>query len=106
MQLAADLEYKVVEREMTRAEMYIADEVFLSGTAAEIRPCQDDRRKAHRDGKAGTITSELRRVLSEVTSGKRPEYLGWLDFVEEAPTNPSNRYLSNEQVHRPRWNKN
>jgi branched-chain amino acid aminotransferase len=84
IQIADDLGLDVVERDIARAELYQADEVFLTGTAAEVVPVRevDD----HRLGPPGEITRTIQERFFEAIQGKRPEYLEWLDFVElEAP---------------------
>ena len=53
IQIARDLGYAVVERDVARAELYLADEVFMSGTAAELVPVRRDRRPPDRRGRAG-----------------------------------------------------
>ena len=54
MQIARDLGYEIVERDLARAELYLADEVFMSGTAAEMVPGVRDRRPQDRRGRGGT----------------------------------------------------
>ena len=88
MQIAADLGFEVVERDIARGELYQADEVFLTGTAAEIVPVReiDD----HLLGEPGEITQAIQKRFFEAIQGKRDEYLEWLDFVDldagRAPT--------------------
>jgi len=80
VQIAADLGFKVVERDMARGELYQADELFLTGTAAEIVPVReiDD----HPLGEPGEITKAIQQCFFEAIQGKRDEYLEWLDFVD------------------------
>ncbi len=82
IQIARDLGHEVVERDMARAELYLADEVFLSGTAAELVPVSeiDD----HRIGSAqpGPITREIQRVFDDALHGRDPRYVEWLDLVK------------------------
>jgi branched-chain amino acid aminotransferase len=80
MQIAQDLGFDVVERDIARAELYQADEVFLTGTAAEVVPVRevDDQLV----GPPGEITKAIQGRFFEAIKGKRPEYLEWLDFVE------------------------
>jgi branched-chain amino acid aminotransferase len=79
-QIAADLGFEVVERHIARGELYQADEVFLTGTAAEIVPVRevDDIRL----GPPGELTQAIQKRFFEAIQGKRDEYLEWLDFVE------------------------
>ena len=79
-QIAADLGFEVVERDIARGELYQADEVFLTGTAAEIVPVReiDD----HVLGPPGELTQAIQTRFFDAIKGKREEYLEWLDFVE------------------------
>ncbi len=87
IQIAADRGYEVVEREIARAELYLADEVFMTGTAAELVPVReiDDHDVGH--GGRGPITAELQRVFMDALRGRELRYSAWLDYVEvPAPT--------------------
>jgi branched-chain amino acid aminotransferase len=79
-QIAADLGFEVVERDIARGELYQADEVFLTGTAAEVVPVRaiDD----HLLGEPGELTQAIQKRFFEAIQGKREEYLEWLDFVD------------------------
>jgi branched-chain amino acid aminotransferase len=81
IQIARDLGYEVVERNLARAEMYLADEVFLTGTAAELVPVReiDDHRIG--TGEPGPITGEIQRIFDDALHGRDPRYTGWLDVV-------------------------
>ena len=80
IQIARDLGYTVVERDIARAELYLAEEVFLTGTAAELVPVRevDD----HPLGEPGEITRHLQAKFQDALYGRAEEYLEWLDFVE------------------------
>jgi len=80
VQIAGDLGYRVEERDIARAELYLADEVFLTGTAAELVPVReiDD----HAIGEPGEITRVIQKKLDDALHGRAEEYLEWLDFVE------------------------
>ena len=80
IQIARDLGYTVVERDIARAELYLAEEVFLTGTAAELVPVReiDD----HPLGGPGEITRHVQGKFEDALIGKAEEYLEWLDFVE------------------------
>jgi branched-chain amino acid aminotransferase len=82
LQIARDLGLEVVERDLARAELYLAEEVFLSGTAAELVPVReiDDHRIG--DGVPGPITRELQRVFDDALHGRDPRYVEWLDVVK------------------------
>ena len=80
IQIARDLGYTVVERDIARAELYLAEEVFLTGTAAELVPVReiDD----HLIGEPGEITRVVQAKFEDALHGRAEEYLEWLDFVE------------------------
>jgi branched-chain amino acid aminotransferase len=80
IQIAADLGYEVVERDIARSELYLADEVFLCGTAAELVPVRevDD----HQIGEPGELTRLIQAKFEDALHGRAQEYLEWLDFVE------------------------
>jgi branched-chain amino acid aminotransferase len=80
VQIAADLGFAVEQRDVSRGELYQADEVFLTGTAAEIVPVReiDD----HVVGPPGELTQAIQKRFFDAIKGKRDEYLEWLDFVE------------------------
>ncbi len=80
IQIARDLGYTVVERDIARAELYLAEEVFLTGTAAELVPVReiDD----HPLGEPGEVTRHIQAKFQDALNGRAEEYLEWLDFVE------------------------
>jgi len=80
IQIARDLGYSVVERDIARSELYLAEEVFLTGTAAELVPVReiDD----HPIGDPGEITRHIQAKFQDALYGRAEEYLEWLDFVE------------------------
>ncbi|MCD6016519.1 MAG: branched-chain amino acid transaminase [Solirubrobacterales bacterium] len=82
IQIARDLGYKVVDRDIARAELYLADEVFLCGTAAELVPVReiDD----HDLGDPGEITRAIQAMFDDALHGRAQEYAEWLDLVEPA----------------------
>jgi branched-chain amino acid aminotransferase len=81
IQLARDLGYEVVERDLARAELYLADEVFLTGTAAELVPVREVDDHAIGSGEPGQVTRELQRVFDDALHGRDERYLEWLDVV-------------------------
>ncbi|HEY2161866.1 MAG TPA: branched-chain amino acid transaminase [Solirubrobacteraceae bacterium] len=82
IRIATDLGYEIVEREVARAELYLADEVFMSGTAAEIVPVREIDDHTIGGGVPGPITRELQRVYDDAIHGRDPRYTEWLDVVE------------------------
>jgi branched-chain amino acid aminotransferase len=79
IQIARDLGYEVVERNIARAELALADEVFLTGTAAELTPMReiDDIEI----GPPGPITREVQGVFEDALCGRDARYADWLDLV-------------------------
>ena len=82
LQIARDLGYEIVERDLARAELYLADEVFMSGTAAELVPVREIDDHAIGSGEPGPMTREIQRVLDDALHGRDPRYADWLDLVE------------------------
>ncbi len=82
IRIARDLGYTVeVAHRVTRDLLYAADEVFMTGTAAEVTPVSQIDWRPIGKGEAGEITMRLREVYLEATTGKRPEYEHWLTYV-------------------------
>jgi branched-chain amino acid aminotransferase len=81
VQIARDLGYTVVERDLARSELYLAEEVFLVGTAAELVPVReiDD----HDLGEPGEITRVVQAKYEDALHARAQEYLEWLDIVEQ-----------------------
>ena len=82
IQIARDLGYTVVERDIARAELYLAEEVFLTGTAAELVPVREIDDHPLGEGKPGEITTHVQAKFEDALYGRAEEYLEWLDFVE------------------------
>ncbi len=82
MQIARDLGHDVVERNLARAELYLADEIFLSGTAAEIVPVREIDDHAVGDGRPGPVTREVQAVFEDALHGRAERYRDWLDVVK------------------------
>ncbi len=73
--------YKVIEREIPRTELYLADEVFLTGTAAEITPVISIDGKKVGNGRAGKVTKQISSIYSNITMGKNKKYAHWITAV-------------------------
>jgi branched-chain amino acid aminotransferase len=82
VQIARDLGYEVTERSIARAELYLADEVFMSGTAAELVPVREVDDHEVGTGKPGEVTRALQRVFEDALYGRAEQYREWLDYVE------------------------
>ncbi|MDZ7859299.1 MAG: branched-chain amino acid transaminase [Candidatus Krumholzibacteriota bacterium] len=81
IELAEDLGYEVVEKLIPREMLYIADEVFFTGTAAEITPIRSVDKIKIGEGKRGPITAELQELFFKVLNAEVEEKFHWLDFV-------------------------
>jgi branched-chain amino acid aminotransferase len=82
LQIAGDLGCEVVERDLARAELYLADEVLMSGTAAELVPVREIDDHVIGTGRPGPMTRELQRVFDDALHGRDARYSKWLDVVE------------------------
>jgi len=80
IQIAEDLGYTVVERDIARAELYIAEEAFLCGTAAELVPLREV--DGHELGEPGEVTKVIQAKFEDALHGRAPEYAEWLDLVQ------------------------
>jgi branched-chain amino acid aminotransferase len=81
IQIARDLGYEVVERDIARAELYLSDEVFMTGTAAELVPVREIDDHAIGGGIPGPITRELQAAFDDALHGRAERYRDWLDVV-------------------------
>jgi branched-chain amino acid aminotransferase len=79
MEIARDLGHELVERDIARAELPLADEVFLTGTAAELTPVReiDDIEI----GPPGPVTREIQQAFDDALHGRSERYVKWLDVV-------------------------
>jgi len=81
MRLAHERNYKIHLQRFTRDMMYTADEVFMTGTAAEVTPVREiDDRKIGR-GEPGPVTKELQAAYFDLVKGSATDHLEWLAFV-------------------------
>ena len=81
MRIAKDLGYSTKEKTITRSEAYLADEIFLTGTAAEITPVISIDGKKVGSGKPGNITKEIVSAYLDIVSAKNDKYSSWLSPV-------------------------
>jgi branched-chain amino acid aminotransferase len=81
MQIARDRGYEVVERNLVRAELALADEVFMTGTACELTPLREIDDISIGEGVPGPITREIQAAFDDAVHGRLPEYADWLDLV-------------------------
>jgi branched-chain amino acid aminotransferase len=81
IQIARDLGYEVVERNVARAELALADEVFLTGTACELTPMREIDDIPIGTGEPGPVTREIQELFEDAVQGRAPQYADWLDLV-------------------------
>ena len=81
IELAKDLGFEVERRNITRDEIYICDEAFLTGTAAEVTPVNSLDHRIIGNGKRGPITKKLQEAYFDVVYGKNPKYEHYLTYI-------------------------
>jgi branched-chain amino acid aminotransferase len=79
--ICADLGLKVVEKRITRDEIYICDEAFFTGTAAEVTPIRELDRLEIGQGSRGPITEKIQAAFFDIVNGRNPKYAAWLTAV-------------------------
>ena len=78
MQLAqAEMGLEIIERSIDRSELYIADEILLTGTAAHLTPVIEIDNRKIADGKTGPVSKQLQEMYFEIVKGRNPKYLHW-----------------------------
>lgn len=85
MQLAAERGMRLVEERFTRDEVYIADEAFFTGTAAEITPIREVDNRTIGPGKPGPVTKELQSAFFDIVQGRDGRHADWLTYVHGKP---------------------
>ena len=81
IQVARDLGYEVLETEITRTMLVTADEVWMTGTAAELAPVVMVHGRVIGDGIIGKVTQEIHAIFHDIAAGKAPKYESWIDYV-------------------------
>ncbi len=81
VQLAGELGIEVIEKRITRDEVYTADEAFFTGTAAEVTPIRELDNRAIGTGTRGPITEKLQALYFDVVKGKSAKHSNWLTLV-------------------------
>ncbi len=81
LQLAAEIGLSVIEKRITRDEVYSADEAFFTGTAAEVTPIRELDRRSIGSGTAGPITKQLQKMYFDAVTGKSAKHADWLTLV-------------------------
>ncbi|MDP9377816.1 MAG: branched-chain amino acid transaminase [Actinomycetota bacterium] len=82
IQIAEDLGYPVEVRDVARGELYLADEIFMTGTAAELTPIREIDDHPVADGKPGEITLQVQQAFEDALHGRSARYAEWLDLIE------------------------
>lgn len=82
MSIAEDLGYKVFEKNLSRFDLYTADEAFFTGTAAEVTPIREIDDRAIASNGRGPITKELQSAFFEAVHGRNDQYRSWLSHVD------------------------
>ncbi|MDN3452446.1 MULTISPECIES: branched-chain amino acid transaminase [unclassified Psychrobacter] len=82
LQFAADLGINVIERRITRDEFYLADEIFMTGTAAEVTPIREYDDRTIGNGGRGELTEKLQTLYFDVVHGRNEKYMDWLSFID------------------------
>ena len=100
MQLARrELDRVVRERQIDRTELYVADEIFLTGTGAQIAPVIEVDHRPVGAGEIGALTATMQQLYHDVVRGKKPEYRDWLTPVYEAAPVAAGKVASNGHNH-------
>ncbi len=82
IEIARDLGYEVVERDIARGELYLADEIFMTGTAAELTPIREVDDMPVGDGRPGEVTRRVQSEFEDALHGRAERYAAWLDVVQ------------------------
>ncbi|HEX6693322.1 MAG TPA: branched-chain amino acid transaminase [Longimicrobiales bacterium] len=88
LQIAADLGIRAAEKPLPRESLYTADELFFTGTAAEVTPIRSVDRITVGSGRAGVVTLALQRRFMDIVHGRVPDDHGWLTHVEDVRARP------------------
>jgi branched-chain amino acid aminotransferase len=75
--------YEVIEQPLVRDQLYVADEIFMCGTAAECVPVREVDNRQIGDGKAGPVTREIQKLFQQVIRGRHPRSETWLDYINQ-----------------------
>jgi branched-chain amino acid aminotransferase len=81
IQIARDEGFEVVERDIARAELTLADELFMTGTAAELTPIREIDDHVIGGGEPGPVTRQLQRIFDDALHARDPRYHAWNDVV-------------------------
>lgn len=79
--LCKDQDIEIIEQKFTRDELYLADEIFLTGTAAEITPVHEVDDRTIGSGKPGPVTQKIQEIFFSIVKGENKKYQCWLDLI-------------------------
>ncbi len=79
--LAQEMGIEIVEKRITRDEVYCADEAFFTGTAAEVTPIRELDHRMIGSGSRGPITTKLQQAFFDCVAGKHPKHTDWLSYI-------------------------
>jgi branched-chain amino acid aminotransferase len=91
IQLAADLGYEVRAKRITRDDLYIADEAFFTGTAAEVTPIREVDGREIGAGRRGPVTTKIQKAFFDLVNGKNKRYAQWLTPVSAGRSKKTKR---------------
>lgn len=80
--IAEEMGLSIIEKRITRDELYVADEVFFTGTAAEVTPIREIDGREIGIGERGPITTEIQQRYFDIVNGKNPKYNHWLTYIK------------------------
>jgi branched-chain amino acid aminotransferase len=80
--IAKDLNVEVIEKSITRDEVYTADEAFFTGTAAEVTPIKELDKRLIGKGKRGSLTEEIQKIYFDTVKGINSHYAHWLTYTD------------------------
>ena len=80
--IAKDLNVEVIEKSITRDEVYTADEAFFTGTAAEVTPIKELDKRLIGKGKRGSLTEEIQKIYFDTVKGINSHYAHWLTYID------------------------
>lgn len=81
IEVARDMGFEVLETDVSRIELLTADEVWMTGTAAEISPVTKIDNRIIGEGKIGEVAGSIHKKFADIVRGKVPKYEGWIDLI-------------------------
>lgn len=81
--IAKDLNYRILEQPISRDQLYLADEVFVCGTAAEVVGLSEIDFRTIGEGKTGPVTRQIQKIYHDAIRGRMHQYQSWCEYVED-----------------------